>query len=75
MASPEGIARARAWLLAVLGAGLLLGIGQLARGAHYPSHTFWTAGICWAICAGADRMRWGLRATRPSLAIESRHPS
>jgi len=68
-------ARARTWLLAVLGAGLLLGIGQLARGAHYPSHTFWTAWICWAICAGVDRMRRGLRATPPSRAIESRHPS
>ena len=47
-------ARARAWLLAVLGAGLLFGIGQLARGAHYPSHTFWTAWICWTICVCAD---------------------
>ena len=48
--------RARAWLFAVLAAGLLLGIGQLARGAHYPSHTFWSAGVCWAICLGADRL-------------------
>jgi membrane-associated PAP2 superfamily phosphatase len=66
-------ARARAWLLAVLGAGLLLGIGQLARGAHYPSHTFWSAWICWTICAGVDRMRRGLRVTPPPLAIASRH--
>jgi membrane-associated PAP2 superfamily phosphatase len=68
-------ARARAWLLAVLGTGLLLGIGQLARGAHYPSHTLWTAWICWAICAGADRIGRGLRSTPSSPAIESRHPS
>ena len=47
-------ARARAWLLGVLAAGLLFGIGQLARGAHYPSHTFWTAWLCWAICVCAD---------------------
>jgi membrane-associated PAP2 superfamily phosphatase len=67
-------ARARAWLLAVLGAGLLFGIGQLARGAHYPSHTFWSAWICWTICVGADRIRRGLRVTPPPLAIASRHP-
>ena len=42
---------ARAGLLAVLAFGLLLGWGQLARGAHYPSHTFWSAWLCHAICA------------------------
>ena len=67
-------ARARAWLLAVLSAGMLFGIGQLARGAHYPSHTFWSAWICWAICAGTDGVRRGLRVNSSSLAIASRHP-
>ena len=49
--------RARAWLLAVLAIGMLFGFGQTARGAHYPSHTLWSAWLCWAICVGADRLR------------------
>ncbi len=44
---------ARAWLAAVLALGLLFGAAQLARGAHYPSHTLWTAWICWAVSAAA----------------------
>jgi len=39
------------WLLAALLAGMLLGLAQQMRGAHYMSHTLWTAWICWA---------WGL---------------
>jgi membrane-associated PAP2 superfamily phosphatase len=46
---------ARAWLAGVLGFGLLFGLAQVARGAHYPSHGMWTAWICWAACVGADR--------------------
>lgn len=45
--------RSRTWLLAVLVAGALFGAAQLARGAHYPSHTLWSAWACWALCAGA----------------------
>ena len=40
---------ARRWLGAVLGLGLLFGLGQTLRGAHYPSHTLWTAWICLAL--------------------------
>ena len=39
------------WLLAALLAGTVLGLAQQARGAHFMSHTLWTAWICWA---------WGL---------------
>lgn len=38
-------ARRGLWL--VLGLGLLAGAVQLARGAHYPSHTLWTGWFCW----------------------------
>jgi len=38
---------ARAWLLAALGAGLLLGLAQQWRGAHFMSHTLWSAVVCW----------------------------
>jgi len=47
---------ARAWLGGVLIAGLLAGWAQMARGAHYPSHTFWTAWVCWTACAVGARL-------------------
>jgi membrane-associated PAP2 superfamily phosphatase len=50
--------RARAWLAAVLVAGLVFGLAQLVRGAHYPSHTLWSAWLCWALCVGASRLPW-----------------
>ncbi|RZL39971.1 MAG: phosphatase PAP2 family protein [Rubrivivax sp.] len=39
---------ASAWLMCVISLGLVYGVGQMLRGAHYPSHTLWTAWICWA---------------------------
>lgn len=42
-------AQARAALAAVLVMGALYGLAQLARGAHYPSHTLWTGWICWTV--------------------------
>lgn len=44
------------WLFGVLAAGVLFGLGQLARGAHYPSHTLWTAWICWTVAFAAARL-------------------
>ncbi|MDR6215374.1 phosphatase PAP2 family protein [Paracidovorax wautersii] len=35
------------WLAGALAAGLVLGVAQQVRGAHYMSHTFWSAWICW----------------------------
>ena len=46
-------ARARAWLWAVMAAGLFFGAAQMARGAHYPSHTLWSAWLCWLVCVSA----------------------
>ncbi|CAN5453427.1 hypothetical protein BH11PSE7_BH11PSE7_24730 [soil metagenome] len=48
---------ARTWLACSLVAGLLLGIGQQLRGAHFMSHTLWTGWICWAIAWAVD-MAW-----------------
>jgi membrane-associated PAP2 superfamily phosphatase len=53
---------ARAWLVGVLLAGTLLGAGQWLRGAHPPSHTLWTAWLCWAASA------W-LLARRPARGL------
>ena len=38
---------ARGWLVACLAAGLVLGLVQQLRGAHYMSHTLWTGWLCW----------------------------
>ena len=43
--------RARLWLALVCVAGALYGWAQLARGAHYVSHTLWSAWLCWVVCA------------------------
>lgn len=42
---------ARAWLLGVVLAGVLFGGAQFLRGAHPPSHTLWTAWLCWSLSA------------------------
>lgn len=43
-------ARAAAvWLGVALVAGLVLGVSQQLRGAHYMSHTLWTAWVCWMV--------------------------
>lgn len=42
--------RIRYWGLAVgLGLGLVFGVGQQLRGAHFISHDIWTLMICWYI--------------------------
>ena len=56
-------------LLAVLASGLVLGLTQTLRGAHYPSHTFWTGFICWAV-AVANHLLFGWLAHQR----QSRHP-
>ena len=47
------VRRANFWLAAVLVSGAVLGLAQLARGAHFPSHTLWSAWLCWCLCASA----------------------
>lgn len=56
-------------LLIVLGTGLLLGITQTLRGAHFPSHTLWTGFICWSVVL-TNHFIWGwLAQRRPSPAL------
>lgn len=45
-ASPRG---RRAGLAIGLGAGLLFGLAQQLRGAHFASHDLWSAAICWGV--------------------------
>jgi membrane-associated PAP2 superfamily phosphatase len=57
---------AAVWLGGVLVLGAVFGVAQLMRGAHYPSHTLWTAWLCWALTAvlwhlfGKTRAQGGL---------------
>jgi membrane-associated PAP2 superfamily phosphatase len=46
---------ARLMLSLVLLAGAVFGLAQMARGAHYLSHTLWSGFICWTVCVLADR--------------------
>jgi len=48
---------ARAWVLACVLLGVVYGVGQMLRGAHYPSHTMWTGWICWAVTVAAAQVR------------------
>lgn len=57
--------RARLWLAAVAAAGVLFGATQLLRGAHYPSHTLWSAWLCWTIAVAAEHAP---RLLRPAPA-------
>ncbi|KQP37256.1 hypothetical protein ASF44_15550 [Pseudorhodoferax sp. Leaf274] len=52
---------ATAWLAVAIATGLVLGLAQQLRGAHFMSHTLWTAWICaavgWAVDAAFARVR------------------
>lgn len=39
----------RQLLMLVLVVGLVFSLTQTVRGAHYPSHSLWTAWICWVL--------------------------
>lgn len=53
------------WLALALVGGFALGLGQQLRGAHYMSHTLWTAWICWSIGLLADGVAGRWRACVP----------
>jgi membrane-associated PAP2 superfamily phosphatase len=59
--------RARVWLRAIVLCGVLFGFTQLVRGAHYVSHTLWSAWWCWLVAAGAASgviRRWPIASAR-----------
>lgn len=37
------------WLASSLVAGLVMGLSQQLRGAHFMSHTLWAAWVCWTV--------------------------
>lgn len=64
---------ARCWLAGVLILGALFGLGQTLRGAHYPSHTLWTAWLCWA----GSALLWHVAVLRRQAArpMSNRQPT
>jgi membrane-associated PAP2 superfamily phosphatase len=64
---------ARLLLVAVLALGLVFGAAQTLRGAHFVSHTLWTAWLCWAACCLVTALAaW--RASRQGAAAVSADP-
>lgn len=55
---------ARRWLIISLATGAALGLAQQMRGAHFTSHTLWTALICWCVA-------WSLDLLFSSLSSEA----
>jgi membrane-associated PAP2 superfamily phosphatase len=55
---------AQAWFAAAIGLGLAMGLGQQWRGAHFMSHTLWSAWLCWA-CAQAGAAAFLRHNSRP----------
>lgn len=47
---------ARCWLAGVLVLGLLFGAAQTVRGAHFVSHSLWTAWLCWAVTLASHHL-------------------
>ena len=50
---------ARLWLATAVLCGIALGAAQQVRGAHFMSHTLWTAWLCWGSALAIDRARRG----------------
>lgn len=59
-------AAARAWLAAALAAGLAFGVVQQWRGAHFASHTLWTAWLCWTFALACQRFLPGAQRHAPA---------
>jgi membrane-associated PAP2 superfamily phosphatase len=45
---------AKVWLVATICIGLILGLAQQWRGAHFMSHTLWTGWMCWVVAVLTD---------------------
>ncbi|MET3392675.1 membrane-associated PAP2 superfamily phosphatase [Variovorax sp. 1140] len=57
------------WLWTAMAAGLVLGVAQQLRGAHYMSHTLWTGWVCWTVGLVIDTAvaRFGSRGTAAAV--------
>jgi membrane-associated PAP2 superfamily phosphatase len=61
---------ARAWLIGSMAVGFLLGASQQMRGAHFMSHTLWTAWLCWTTAWLIDATAQRIKSSRgPALPV------
>lgn len=51
---PVDVRTAKRWLVAAFAVGMALGLSQQWRGAHFMSHTLWTAWLCWTTAWAVD---------------------
>lgn len=58
---------ARAWLCAALLFGTAFGLAQQWRGAHFMSHTLWSAVTCWWVALAGDVLRRAAERRWPHL--------
>lgn len=49
-------------LLAAATAGLVFGVSQQLRGAHFLSHDMWTAALCWMVAFALSLLPWTRQA-------------
>jgi membrane-associated PAP2 superfamily phosphatase len=57
-----GAAGARPYLFIAMTAGIVLGLSQQMRGAHFMSHTLWTAWLCWTVGGISHHLFQALRS-------------
>ena len=63
---------ARLWLIVTVAAGVGLGWVQMVRGAHYLSHSLWTAWVCWAVAALSFHLARSWQTAVMPVAVASR---
>ena len=64
-------ALAVSWLVWALACGMALGGFQQMRGAHYLSHTLWSAWICWTLGLALDGALHALRAQHRAIGPQA----
>lgn len=62
------------WLAGSVVAGLVLGLAQQVRGAHYTSHTLWTAWLCWTTGLLIECVCQWWRSRANQLALDASSP-
>jgi membrane-associated PAP2 superfamily phosphatase len=66
-------AMARRWLAGAIALGLLAAITQTLRGAHFVSHSLWTAWICWTMTTALHHAwRWAAAQTTRRATLRAR---
>jgi len=67
---------ARRWLWLTLAAGVVLTLVQVARGAHYVSHSLWTGWCCWLLSVVLlNALRRGAAVGRAAVLLTMKRTS